>query len=115
MRYTKSARRAPRKPKPNGNGEIHDDWRDRRDEAQAKLAMLELQEREGMLLRKDLHERSMRLVATAVIAQFSSFPDRVAAEFGANDEQRRAIRAKLLDELNALRANLARVGAYADA
>ena len=124
MRYNRSERRGstPSKGKKAAgkdakatNGAGHEDWRDRRDEAQAKLAMLELQERDGSLMSVELHRRAMRAVASAVIAQFSSIPDRIAAEFGADDDERKRIRGRLVAELTALRANLARNGAIADA
>jgi hypothetical protein len=90
-----------------------DDWRDRRDEAQAKLAMLELQEREGSLMRKDKVERAEKALASELVTQLSPLPDRVAATFGRNEAEIAAIRRFVANELNAVRAVFARHDVFA--
>lgn len=61
-------------------------------------------------MRTDLHDRAMRLVASAVVQLFSALPDRVSA-LASNRVERAAIRKCLVDELHVLRATLASSGA----
>jgi hypothetical protein len=115
MRYDKSERRKPRDKKKPDAAPAHDDWRDRRDEAQAKLSMLELKEREGSLVRRDLTERAAKKLASELIVQLSPIPDRIAAEFGQTDDEKSRIRRRIADEINAVRAVFARNEVFAGA
>jgi hypothetical protein len=82
-----------------------------REEAQATIARLQAAELDGKLMSVDLHNRAMRLVASATVQSFATIPDRVAARFGSSHEERVAIRKCLADELHALRVALSRSGA----
>jgi phage terminase Nu1 subunit (DNA packaging protein) len=82
-----------------------------RDEAQATIARLQADELQGKLMRTDVHDRAMRLVASATVQLFASIPDRVAVQFGATHAERMAIRKCLVDELRALRETLSHSGA----
>ena len=92
------------------SGVLGDDWRARREKAEAQLAELELQEREGTLVKRDEVERMARRLASALVLLLSSIPDRIAAEFGVDDDYRRKMRQRLRDELDQVRGELARAG-----
>jgi hypothetical protein len=81
--------------------------------AEARMAELALEEREGSLVKKEDSDRAARRLASVIVQQFESIPDRIAAEFGADDEQRRKIRQRLRDEFDRLRSELASAGALA--
>ena len=87
--------------------------RRRRELAEARLAEITLQEREGALVKREEVERDGRRLASAIVQQLQSIPDRIAAEFGADDEQRRKIRQRLLEELDRVRAEFSRAGLMA--
>ncbi len=103
----------PEAPEPPDPEPTHD-WRKRRDRAEALRAEYELAELEGALVRKDDVEKAARRLASAIVLQLSSIPDRMAAEFGADDALRRKIRHRLQEALDVVRAEFARAGMMAD-
>ena len=86
------------------------DWRARRDRAEAKLAELELLEKVGTLVKEEDVQRRGRQLAAAIVQQSEAIPDRIAAEFGADETHRNKIRQRLRDELDRMRAEIARAG-----
>jgi hypothetical protein len=106
-----------RPPPATGQGGIDvvadDDWRRRRERAEAQLAELQLQEREGTLVKKDEVERMARRMASAIVQQLVSIPDRISAEFGVDDDMRRKMRHRLREEIDQVRAEFARAGMMA--
>ena len=87
--------------------------RRRRELAEARLAELTLQEREGALVKSEEVQKFGRSLASAIVQQMQSIPDRIASEFGADDEQRRKIRQRVREELDRIRAEFARAGLMA--
>ena len=79
-----------------------------REAYQARMAQLDLQEREGLLVRKDDVERGARALAVAVVQQLDTIPDRISAEFSANAEDRARLRDRLRNEIDNVRAEFAR-------
>jgi hypothetical protein len=79
--------------------------------ADARMAELNLQEREGKLVSADEVEKAARRLASDVVQQLDAIPDRIAAECGIDDEQRRKIRHRMREELDRVRAIFARAGA----
>jgi phage terminase Nu1 subunit (DNA packaging protein) len=88
-------------------------WRARREQAEAQLAELTLQEREGALVKREEVERAARRLASAIVQQMVSIPDRISAEFGVDDAMRRHLRQRLREELDQVRAEFARAGMMA--
>lgn len=78
-----------------------------RETAEARLAQLKLAEMEGRLLDRVTVERQAEKVAASLVQQLSAIPDRISAEFGADDGQRRALRQRLREELDHVRQEIA--------
>lgn len=78
-------------------------WNVRRSRAEALRAELELQELQGVLVRRDVQEREGRTLASSIVLQLESIPDRIAAEFGTDDAQRRKLRQRIREELDRVR------------
>lgn len=87
--------------------------RRRRELAEARSAEIDLAEREGALVKVEEVQKAGRSLASAIVQQLQSVPDRIASEFGADDEQRRKIRHRLREELDRIRAEFARAGMMA--
>lgn len=86
----------------------------RREIAEAAKAELELAELEGDLIRKAKTEQAARNIASALVQQLSSIPARISSEFGTDDAHRRTIKHRLQEELDKVRAELARAGLMAE-
>ena len=89
-------------------------WRDRRDKAEAQLAELELAQQLGSLVKADDVERKARQLASAIVQQFEAVPDRIAAELGTDPAHRSKLRTRLREELDRVRAEIARAGLTAE-
>ena len=92
------------------SGVIDEDWRARREKAEAQLAELELREREGELVRRDDVAKGARRAGSAIVQAVEPIPDRLAAEFGTDDDHRRRLRARCREFLNQVLAEVARAG-----
>lgn len=97
---------------PGGRGGRDDYFAEkaRREKVERELAELELAERCGKLVDREEVERAARRAAGSLVQQLSAIPDRIAAEFGADDAQRRALRQRLQQELDQVRGEFARAG-----
>jgi hypothetical protein len=85
-------------------------WRERRDRAEALKAERELEELNGVLIRRDENHRAAQKFAMAILAQFAPFPDNLAAEFGIDDAHRAAIRRFARDFLHRIQAEVVAAG-----
>ena len=65
-------------------------------------------------MKKEEVERSARRLASAMVQQLVSIPDRIAAEFGIDDTMRRKLRQRLREELDQVRSEFARAGMMAE-
>jgi len=90
------------------------DWHARRLRAEARLAELELQEREGSLVKRDEVQRSARRIASTLVALLAPVADRIAAEFGVDEAHRRRLRLRIVAELDQVRAELSAAGMLAE-
>jgi hypothetical protein len=90
------------------------DWRERRDRAEAMLAELDLQQQIGSLVKAADVERKGRQLAAAIVQQLESIPDRIAAELGIDAAHRTNLRLRLREELDRVRAEIARAGLTAE-
>lgn len=90
------------------------DWTGRRLRAEARLAELELQEREGSLVSRAEVERGAKRIAFTLVALLTPIADRVAAEFGVDDAHRRRLRQRIAEEIDQVRAEVARAGLVAE-
>jgi Phage DNA packaging protein Nu1 len=93
---------------------VSNDWRRRRDAAEAKLAELELEEREGRLCQAAEVHRIIGRFLAAMRTQLEAIPDRISAEFGVDDASRRKLRQRLRDELAQIRTELVIAGRSQD-
>jgi hypothetical protein len=85
-----------------------------REAAEAKLAQLKLAELTGELVRRRDVEKSAAAAGIAIRQHLDPIADRVAAEFGADDNHRRTLRQRIRDEIDAaLRATASLLGAGA--
>ena len=87
--------------------------RRRRELAEARLAELELQEREGALVGSEEVQKAARRLASAIVQQLAALPDQTAIECGVNDEQRLKLRRFLREKLDRVREEFARAGLLA--
>lgn len=78
-----------------------------REAAGAKMAQLDLAEREGRLVDAERVRAHARATAATLAQRLDQIPHRIAAEFGADDAQRRAIAQRIREELDAARAAIA--------
>lgn len=106
---------APPQPQDTQGAATPEPWtfRQRKDFADARLAELDLQEREGTLVKVADVQAGARRLASAIVQQMESIPDRIAAEFGVDDAMRSKIRQRLREEHDRIRAEIARAGAHA--
>jgi hypothetical protein len=96
---------APAKPEgPNTN------WREQRDKAEAEKAQIELAQLKGDLVPREENAKSASSLASAILQQMMSIPDRISAEFGIDDEHRSKLRQRLLEEINRIRDEFGRGG-----
>jgi hypothetical protein len=77
--------------------------RRRRELAEAELAELQLQERKGALVNRADEAKKGAALASGIVLQLEAIPDRIAAEIGVDDAQRRKIRQRLAEELDRVR------------
>lgn len=101
-------------PDPRASLPDDENWYARRQRAEAQIAEIELQRLAGKLVEAEPAQREWSRRLASLLAGMASIPDRIAAEFGADDAQRRSIRQRLQDELDAVRRDAVlafRVGA----
>jgi hypothetical protein len=79
-----------------------------REAYQAQLAKLDLDERSGTLISKADVERDARSLAAALVGLLTAVPDRIASEFGVDDDHRFRLRIALRNEMDRVRAELVR-------
>lgn len=96
-----------------GRGAYFDE-KARREKIEADLSELELRSRRGELVERLEVEATARRIASSIVQQLSAIPDRIAAEFGADDAQRRALRQRLQGEIDQVRAELSRADLVAE-
>lgn len=89
-------------------GESYDEVRRRRELAEMRLAELELQEREGLLVKAADVEQAGSRLASAIVQKLEAIPERIAAEFGADDESRGKLRRRLREEIDRVRDEFVR-------
>jgi PAS domain-containing protein len=104
-----AGREAADTPSPGavGGGLNWQQARTAREAYMAKLAQLDLEERQGKLVRTDAVERQARALASAIVRVLAPIPERIAKEFAADETQRRRMRERLQEELTHARAALA--------
>jgi hypothetical protein len=85
-------------------------WREQRDKAEAEKAQIELARLKGDLVPREENDKSASSLASAILQQMMSIPDRISAEFGIDDEHRSKLRQRLLEEINRIRAEFGRGG-----
>ncbi len=90
------------------------DWYARRLAAEARLAELQLQEREGSLVARAEVERGAKRIAFTLVALLTPIADRIAAEFGVDEAHRRRLRQRIAEEIDQVRAEVARAGLLAE-
>lgn len=107
----------PRQPPPLapeiGAGE-DSDWTGRRLRAEARMAELQLQEREGSLVARAEVERNARRLAYTLVTLLTPIADRIAAECGIDEAHRRRLRQRIAEEIDQVRAEVARAGLLAE-
>ena len=102
-------------PGPDGEGPVEDnDFRRRREAAEAKLAEINLAERERTLCNAAEAQKILNRFLSALKAQLDAIPDRISAEFGTDDAMRRKLRHRLIEEINQIRTELVLAGRQAD-
>lgn len=105
----------PRMPAPAvGTAGDDSDWTGRRLRAEARLAELQLQEREGSLVARAEVERGAKRIAFTLVALLTPIADRIAAEFGVDEAHRRRLRQRIAEEIDQVRAEVARAGLLAE-
>jgi len=87
--------------------------RRRRELQELRLVEMDVQEREGALVNREVELTGARRLASAVVQQLQAIPDRAAAECGIDDSHRRKLRRFLRDEIDRIRAEFARAGLMA--
>lgn len=87
--------------------------RQRREAAEARLAEMDLAEREGTLVRREEVEKSGRRLAAVIVQLLDVVIERIPAEFGRDDADRRAIRHRLREEFDRIRAELVKLSLVA--
>jgi hypothetical protein len=92
---------------------VYTSSRARREAAEARIAELDLAEREGMLGRTDEFEKTGRRLASAIIQQLDVVIERFPAQFGVDDAQRREMRRVLREDFDRIRAEFAKLGMMA--
>jgi hypothetical protein len=108
-------RHAAPAPALDGEGYVFDnDFRRRREAAEAKLAEINLAERERTLCNAAEAQKILNRFLSALKAQLDAIPDRISAEFGTDDAMRRKLRHRLIEELNQIRTELVLAGRQAD-
>lgn len=85
-------------------------WRARRERAEAQIAEIELERLAGKLIEVEPAQREWSRRQSALIAGLQAIPDRIAAEFGVDDEHRRKIRQRLHEEIDAIRREVVVAG-----
>jgi hypothetical protein len=79
-----------------------------REASEAQMSQLKLAELRGELVRRSEVEKGAAQTGLAIRQQLEPLPDRIAAEFGADDTHRAALRRRIREELDsALRASAA--------
>lgn len=102
-------------PGADGEGPVEDnDFRRRREAAEAKIAEINLAERERTLCNAAEAQRVFNRFLSALKAQMDAIPDRISAEFGTDDAMRRKLRHRLVEELSQIRTELVLAGRQAD-
>lgn len=84
-----------------------EDWRIRRERAETERAEVELARIKGTLATVDSISAASARTFYAIVASLTPLPDRVAAECGETDEQRKRIGEVLLRELDRVRSEIA--------
>ena len=101
-------------PSDDGGPVVDDDWRRRKEAAEAQIAEIELAEREGTLCKAAEVQKVVSRFLSALKSQLDAIPDRISAEFGIDDAMRRKIRHRLIEEFNQIRTELVLSGRQAD-
>lgn len=83
------------------------DWRTARERAEAERALIEVAKLKGELAATDAIQAAARRAAYAIVGALEQLPDRVAAECGADEPQRRRIRQVLQREVDQARREVA--------
>ena len=86
---------------------VGSDWRIRRERAETEQAEIELAQLKGTLGTISGISSQARRAAYAINSGLEQFPDRIAAEFGINEEHRRKLRLALIREIDQLRGEVA--------
>jgi hypothetical protein len=101
-------------PTDGGGPVVENDFRRRREAAEAKLAEITLAERERTLCNAAEAQRVFNRFLSALKAQMDAVPDRISAEFGTDDAMRRKLRHRLVEELSQIRTELVLAGRQGD-
>ena len=89
---------------------LNTNWREQRDKAEAEIAQIELAKLKGSLVPSAENAKSASSLASAILQQMMSIPDRISAEFGVDDDHRRKLRHRLMEEINRIRDEFGRGG-----
>lgn len=87
-----------------------EDWRNaraRRELAEARMAELDLAEKERRLIDRDAAETIMRRLASVIVEQLERLPEQISARFGTDPQHRKALRDALRDEIDRIRREVA--------
>lgn len=90
-----------------GRGAYFDE-RARREKIEADMAEIELARLRGELVPLSEVHADARGLAGELVQQMEAIPDRIGAEFGTDDANRRALRRRLQEEFDRLRASITR-------
>jgi hypothetical protein len=94
----------------DGEGDQQGYWaaKRRREQAEAKNAELDLEERLGILVRRDEVNRGASSTASTVIQHHDAIVERIPAEFGTDAAMRAKMRRRLREEFDRIRDEFAR-------